>query len=40
MPGAVHSPAVEAPETTAAALIAFWSDIESNGFDVSSEVQS
>jgi len=40
VPGAVHSPAVEAPETTAAALIAFWSDIESNGFDVSSEVQS
>ncbi|GIH69312.1 alpha/beta fold hydrolase [Sphaerimonospora thailandensis] len=29
VPGAVHSPAVEAPETTAAALIRFWNTAES-----------
>jgi pimeloyl-ACP methyl ester carboxylesterase len=29
VPGAVHSPAVEAPETTAAALTRFWNDAES-----------
>lgn len=28
IPGAAHSPAVEAPETTAAALTAFWNDAE------------
>ncbi|WP_084957486.1 alpha/beta fold hydrolase [Thermoactinospora rubra] len=28
VPGAVHSPAVEAPETTAAALVRFWNEAE------------
>jgi pimeloyl-ACP methyl ester carboxylesterase len=28
IPGAAHSPAWEAPETTAAALSAFWSETE------------
>jgi pimeloyl-ACP methyl ester carboxylesterase len=28
IPGAAHSPAVEAPETTASALTAFWNDAE------------
>ncbi|MBB5133907.1 pimeloyl-ACP methyl ester carboxylesterase [Thermocatellispora tengchongensis] len=31
VPGAVHSPAVEAPETTAAALTRFWNAAESHG---------
>ncbi|MFD0887486.1 alpha/beta fold hydrolase [Streptosporangium algeriense] len=30
VPGAAHSPAVEAPETTAAALIRFWNAAEAN----------
>ncbi|WP_113704009.1 alpha/beta fold hydrolase [Nonomuraea lactucae] len=30
VPGAVHSPAVEAPETTAAALVRFWNEAESH----------
>ncbi|MGW5680911.1 alpha/beta fold hydrolase [Nonomuraea sp. NPDC003754] len=30
VPGAVHSPAVEAPETTAAALTRFWNTAEAN----------
>jgi Predicted hydrolases or acyltransferases (alpha/beta hydrolase superfamily) len=30
VPGAMHSPAVEAPETTAAALTRFWNDAERN----------
>ena len=29
IPGAAHSPAVEAPETTAAMLTAFWNQAES-----------
>jgi hypothetical protein len=28
IPGAAHSPAVEAPETTAGMLTAFWNDAE------------
>jgi pimeloyl-ACP methyl ester carboxylesterase len=30
IPGAAHSPAVEAPETTASALTTFWNDAERN----------
>lgn len=33
LPGAAHSPAVEAPETTAAALIRFWNAAESPHLD-------
>ncbi|MFD1543643.1 alpha/beta fold hydrolase [Nonomuraea guangzhouensis] len=33
LPGAAHSPAVEAPETTAAALIRFWNAVESPHLD-------
>jgi hypothetical protein len=29
VPGAAHSPAVEAPETTASSLTAFWNAAES-----------
>lgn len=36
IPGAVHSPAVEAPETTAAALIRFWNTAESHFLDTKS----
>ncbi|MEU4576795.1 MULTISPECIES: alpha/beta hydrolase [Nonomuraea] len=36
VPGAVHSPAVEAPETTAAALVRFWNDAESHFLDTRS----
>ncbi|MDA8324351.1 MAG: alpha/beta hydrolase, partial [Actinomycetota bacterium] len=31
IPGAAHSPAVEAPETTAAMLTAFWNRSEAGG---------
>ena len=34
VPGAAHSPAVEAPETTAAALIRFWNTAESHFTDI------
>ncbi|TXK38450.1 alpha/beta fold hydrolase [Nonomuraea sp. C10] len=33
VPGAAHSPAVEAPETTAAALVRFWNEAESHTLD-------
>lgn len=33
VPGAAHSPAVEAPETTAAALVRFWNTAESRQMD-------
>lgn len=33
VPGAVHSPAVEAPETTAAALVRFWNAAEKHYLD-------
>ncbi|MEV4102907.1 alpha/beta hydrolase [Nonomuraea sp. NPDC049649] len=33
VPGAAHSPAVEAPETTAAALVRFWSTAERHPLD-------
>jgi len=36
IPGAMHSPAVEAPETTAAALIRFWNTAESHFLDTKS----
>ncbi|PZG07686.1 alpha/beta fold hydrolase [Nonomuraea aridisoli] len=36
VPGAVHSPAVEAPETTAAALVTFWNAAEKHYLDVRS----
>ncbi|NRQ39646.1 alpha/beta hydrolase [Nonomuraea sp. NN258] len=36
VPGAVHSPAVEAPETTAAALIRFWNAAEKHFLDTRS----
>lgn len=36
VPGAVHSPAVEAPETTAAALIRFWNAAEATSLDTRS----
>jgi pimeloyl-ACP methyl ester carboxylesterase len=34
VPGAAHSPSVEAPETTAAALIRFWNTAESHFTDI------
>ncbi|MEV0622893.1 alpha/beta hydrolase [Nonomuraea sp. NPDC050404] len=34
VPGAVHSPAVEAPETTAAALVRFWNSAEKHYLDI------
>lgn len=34
VPGAVHSPAVEAPETTAAALIRFWNAAERHALEL------
>ncbi|MCK2213017.1 alpha/beta hydrolase [Actinomadura sp. ATCC 31491] len=36
VPGAVHSPAVEAPETTAAALVRFWNAAEKHYLDIHS----
>ncbi|MFC4012219.1 alpha/beta fold hydrolase [Nonomuraea purpurea] len=36
VPGAVHSPAVEAPETTAAALVRFWNTAEKHYLDLRS----
>ncbi|MEV4171542.1 MULTISPECIES: alpha/beta fold hydrolase [unclassified Nonomuraea] len=36
VPGAVHSPAVEAPETTAAALVRFWNAAERHYLDTRS----
>ncbi|MFG1700734.1 alpha/beta fold hydrolase [Nonomuraea sp. NPDC049309] len=36
VPGAVHSPAVEAPETTAAALVRFWNAAEKHFLDTRS----
>ncbi|MEV0591522.1 alpha/beta fold hydrolase [Nonomuraea cavernae] len=33
VPGAAHSPAVEAPETTAAALVRFWNEAERRSLD-------
>ncbi|TDE30156.1 alpha/beta hydrolase [Nonomuraea mesophila] len=36
LPGAVHSPAVEAPETTAAALVRFWNAAEKHYLDTRS----
>jgi pimeloyl-ACP methyl ester carboxylesterase len=36
VPGAVHSPAVEAPETTAAALVRFWNAAERHFLDIRS----
>lgn len=36
VPGAVHSPAVEAPETTAAALVRFWNAAEKHYLDTRS----
>jgi pimeloyl-ACP methyl ester carboxylesterase len=33
VPGAAHSPAVEAPETTAAALVRFWNAAETHFLD-------
>ncbi|WP_043630597.1 alpha/beta fold hydrolase [Nonomuraea candida] len=36
VPGAVHSPAVEAPETTAAALVRFWNAAEKHFLDIRS----
>ncbi|MBN6051407.1 alpha/beta hydrolase [Nonomuraea sp. RK-328] len=36
VPGAAHSPAVEAPETTAAALVRFWNRAESRHMDTRS----
>ncbi|TMR08107.1 alpha/beta hydrolase [Nonomuraea turkmeniaca] len=36
VPGAVHSPAVEAPETTAAALVRFWNTAEKHFLDTRS----
>ncbi len=36
VPGAVHSPAVEAPETTATALVRFWNTAESHYLDTRS----
>jgi pimeloyl-ACP methyl ester carboxylesterase len=38
VPGAVHSPAVEAPETTAAALVRFWNAAERHFLDMRSNV--
>jgi pimeloyl-ACP methyl ester carboxylesterase len=38
VPGAVHSPNVEAPETTAAALIRFWNAAEKHFLDTRSNV--
>jgi pimeloyl-ACP methyl ester carboxylesterase len=38
VPGAVHSPAVEAPETTAAALVTFWNTAEKHFLDTRSNV--
>ncbi|MGP3957627.1 alpha/beta fold hydrolase [Nonomuraea sp. 3N208] len=38
VPGAVHSPAVEAPETTAAALVRFWNAAEKHFLDTRSNV--
>ncbi|WP_346110955.1 alpha/beta hydrolase [Nonomuraea maheshkhaliensis] len=38
VPGAVHSPAVEAPETTAAALVRFWNAAEKHYLDTRSNV--
>ncbi|NUR85967.1 MAG: alpha/beta hydrolase [Nonomuraea sp.] len=34
VPGAVHSPAVEAPETTAQALVRFWNAAEKHSLDI------
>ncbi|MBF8192423.1 alpha/beta hydrolase [Nonomuraea sp. K274] len=36
VPGAAHSPAVEAPETTAAALVRFWNEAETHSLDTRS----
>ncbi|MEU0565938.1 alpha/beta hydrolase [Nonomuraea sp. NPDC005983] len=36
LPGAAHSPAVEAPETTAAALVGFWNTAETHYLDTRS----
>ncbi|HEX4817843.1 MAG TPA: alpha/beta hydrolase [Nonomuraea sp.] len=36
VPGAAHSPAVEAPETTAAALVRFWNAAEKHFLDIRS----
>ncbi|QYC44838.1 short chain dehydrogenase [Nonomuraea coxensis DSM 45129] len=36
VPGAAHSPAVEAPETTAAALVRFWNAAEKHYLDIRS----
>ncbi|WP_157249555.1 alpha/beta fold hydrolase [Nonomuraea typhae] len=38
VPGAVHSPAVEAPETTAQALVRFWNAAEAHFLDIRSNV--
>ncbi|MER6949775.1 alpha/beta hydrolase [Nonomuraea sp. NPDC000554] len=38
LPGAAHSPAVEAPETTAAALVGFWNTAETHYLDTRSNV--
>ncbi|MFC7592805.1 alpha/beta fold hydrolase [Nonomuraea antimicrobica] len=38
VPGAVHSPAVEAPETTAAALVRFWNTAEQRYLDTRSNI--
>ncbi|GAA0950303.1 alpha/beta hydrolase [Nonomuraea longicatena] len=38
VPGAAHSPAVEAPETTAAALIRFWNAAEARLLDTRSDL--
>jgi pimeloyl-ACP methyl ester carboxylesterase len=38
VPGAAHSPAVEAPETTAAALVRFWNAAERKSLDIRSNV--
>ncbi|WP_188192460.1 alpha/beta fold hydrolase [Nonomuraea sp. SYSU D8015] len=38
VPGAAHSPAVEAPETTAAALVRFWNAAEKHFLDTRSNV--
>ncbi len=40
VPGAVHSPAVEAPETTAAALVRFWNEAERMHLDKRSNTMS
>ncbi|MGW0804373.1 alpha/beta fold hydrolase [Nonomuraea sp. NPDC002799] len=38
VPGAAHSPAVEAPETTAAALVRFWNAAEQHFLDTRSNI--